>query len=83
MGLPCETLEQRVEALFAAGVSTKDEATELSGRGVGLGAVRAACHQAGGTVVVTSQPGEGTSFCFRFPTVFGAAKARAKPSATA
>lgn len=82
-GLPCQTPEQQVEALFAAGVSTKDEATELSGRGVGLGAVRVACHEAGGTVVVTSRPGQGTSFYFRFPTVFAAAMARPEPSAAA
>jgi two-component system chemotaxis sensor kinase CheA len=68
-GHPCETPEQRLEALFAAGVSTKAEATEMSGRGVGLGAVRAACLEAGGTVSVASQRGKGTSFCFRFPIV--------------
>jgi len=50
-------------------VSTKAEATELSGRGVGLGAVQAACHEAGGTVTVASQRGKGTSFRFRFPIV--------------
>jgi two-component system chemotaxis sensor kinase CheA len=82
-GLRCETPEQRIEALFAAGVSTKDEATELSGRGVGLGAVRAACREAGGTVVVTSQAGEGTSFCFRFPTVSAAAMPHPEPSVAA
>jgi two-component system chemotaxis sensor kinase CheA len=82
-GLRCETPEQRIDALFAAGVSTKDEATELSGRGVGLGAVRAACREAGGTVVVTSQPGEGTSFRFRFPTVSAAAMPHPGPSVAA
>jgi len=81
-GLPCQTPEERIEALFAAGVSTKDEATELSGRGVGLGAVRAACHEAGGTVTVTSQPGEGTSFCFRFPMVSRAAMPRPELTAS-
>lgn len=82
-GLPCATAEQRIEALFLAGVSTKDEATELSGRGVGLGAVRAACHEAGGTVVVASRAGEGTSFCFRFPMAAGPAMPRPAASVAA
>ncbi len=56
-----------VEALFADGVSTRDEVSEISGRGVGMGAVRAACVAAGGHVAVRSETGRGTTFVFRFP----------------
>ena len=57
-----------VEALlFASGVSAKQEVTELSGRGVGMGAVRDACHALGGRVEVYSQPGRGTRFSFILP----------------
>ena len=61
-----------VAALFTDGVSTRDEVTEVSGRGVGLAAVRAATTALGGTVTVDSQPGAGTSFTFRFPHRRGA-----------
>ena len=66
-GLPAATHEDLVEALFADGVSTKDSATEISGRGAGLGAVRQECSRMGGSVDVVSVPGKGTHFCFRIP----------------
>jgi len=55
------------EALFADGLSTKEEATELSGRGVGLGAVRAAIEELGGRVLVQTRRGKGTKFTFAVP----------------
>lgn len=48
-------------------VSSKQEVTDVSGRGVGLGAVRVACAALRGRVVVESAPGEGTTFAFAFP----------------
>lgn len=56
------------ELLFADGLSTKQVITEISGRGVGLGAARAACRALGGRVEVTSQPGVGTRFAFVVPS---------------
>jgi chemotaxis protein histidine kinase CheA len=41
--------------------------SEVSGRGIGMGAVRSACAALGGLVVTCSQPGEYTRFEFRFP----------------
>lgn len=57
--------------IFEDGVSTRDEVTELSGRGVGLSAVKQACEAEGGRCRVQSSPGEGTriSFEFRRPVV--------------
>lgn len=66
-GLPAETKDDLVEALFADGVSTKDEVTEISGRGVGLAAVRSTCQSMGGRVEVESAEGRGTAFTFRWP----------------
>jgi two-component system chemotaxis sensor kinase CheA len=68
LGLRHETSSDLVEALFADGLSTKHDVSELSGRGVGLGAVRAACAALGGTVKVESVPNQGTRFEFSFPS---------------
>jgi|GEM_PF-651780 len=66
-GLPHETRDDLVEALFADGVSTRDEVSTTSGRGVGMAAVRADTLARGGTVSVESWPGKGTRWTFRFP----------------
>ena len=66
-GLPHATAPELTEVLFCDGVSTREVATDISGRGVGLSAVRSECEKAGGTVVLESQPGIGTRFIFRFP----------------
>lgn len=67
-GLRAETAGDLVAALFHDGMSTRDTATEVSGRGVGLGALRAAAAQLGGAIAVRSEPGAGTTF----ELVFGA-----------
>lgn len=56
-----------VAALFADGVSTRDGITDLSGRGVGLAAVRAEVERRGGTISVESRAGGGTLMTFSFP----------------
>ena len=66
-GLPSESHEDLVAALFADGLSTRAVVTEQSGRGVGLAAVREVCLALGGTVDVRSKPGVGTTFTFRMP----------------
>jgi len=59
--------EPPITALFADGVSTREAADELSGRGVGMAAVRAAVEALGGTIRVESRLGRGTRFAFGFP----------------
>ncbi|MEO7733570.1 MAG: ATP-binding protein [Kofleriaceae bacterium] len=59
-GLPDDSAEALHEALFADGVSTRDDATELSGRGVGLAALREACAHVQATISVRSVRGAGT-----------------------
>lgn len=66
-GLPHSTREDLVDALFADGVTSKDEVAELSGRGVGLAATKQECEQLGGFVVVNTTSGLGTTFEFHIP----------------
>lgn len=64
-GLPAQNSRDLEAALFADGLSTRDEVSEISGRGVGLGAVREVCRRLGGDVQIESHPGLGTTFRFR------------------
>ena len=66
LGLPNETREQLTEVLFADGLTTRDQVTDLSGRGVGLAAVLEAVHALHGAVSVDSAQGQGTTFRFIF-----------------
>ena len=52
--------------MFADGISTREAATQTSGRGVGLAALREAVVALGGQIQVQSEPGQGTTFEFRF-----------------
>jgi two-component system, chemotaxis family, sensor kinase CheA len=64
------TEDQLLDLLFRDGLSSRSTATETSGRGVGLAAVREACLEIGGSVTVRSQPGGGTTFGFVIPGLF-------------
>ena len=54
------TTSQKLMLIFSDGVSTKDTVSDLSGRGVGLAALKYDVEQAGGSVKVLSQKGQGT-----------------------
>jgi two-component system chemotaxis sensor kinase CheA len=74
MGLPHSTEADLVEALFGEGLTTSDRATELSGRGMGMSALREAARLLGGSVSVHSERGRGTTVRVRIPwTVASAA----------
>jgi two-component system chemotaxis sensor kinase CheA len=53
--------------IFADGLSTKDEVSTVSGRGVGMGAVLDACKTLGGEVDLETHAGAGTAVVFHFP----------------
>jgi two-component system chemotaxis sensor kinase CheA len=53
--------------IFAAGFSTAQKITSVSGRGVGMDVVRANIDQIGGTIDVKSAPGQGTRFSIKIP----------------
>jgi two-component system chemotaxis sensor kinase CheA/two-component system sensor histidine kinase and response regulator WspE len=70
---PAVTLSEEAahELLFVHGFSTRQGATHLSGRGVGLDAVRRRLSSVGGRVSVSNNPGGGTRFAIHIPsTVF-------------
>lgn len=58
---------ENLPLLFQPGFSTAPDVTEVSGRGVGLDAVKAAIEELGGSVSVTSEPGKGSSFQINLP----------------
>jgi two-component system chemotaxis sensor kinase CheA len=70
-GLPAETRGDLELALFADGITTSDHATDTSGRGVGMAALRDAVQALGGLIEIESQPGQGTTMRFRFPEADG------------
>lgn len=61
------TRAELMEFPFLPGFSTKDAATELSGRGVGLDIVRSMVQEVSGNVTLDSQPGRFASFTLRLP----------------
>ncbi len=59
--------EEIAQFIFHPGLSTKDKVTETSGRGIGMDVVRSSFENAGGSIVLTSVPGKGTSFTASLP----------------
>ncbi len=53
--------------IFAPGMSTADDVSDLSGRGVGMDVVRTNLLRLGGTVDVDSQAGKGTTVTLQLP----------------
>jgi two-component system, chemotaxis family, sensor kinase CheA len=62
-----DTLPDLADALLTGGFSTRQEATEISGRGVGLDIVRSSIERIGGTVDVEWKRGVGTTFLLECP----------------
>lgn len=61
------TRAELMEFPFLPGFSTKQAATEISGRGVGLDIVRSMVQEVSGTVTLESAPGQGARFTLRLP----------------
>lgn len=53
--------------LMAPGFSTNAEVTEFSGRGVGMDVVRRNVEEVGGTISITSEPGQGMTTTLKIP----------------
>lgn len=58
---------EALELIFAPGFSTKDEASAVSGRGVGMDVVRETVERLGGKVMVRSERGLGTEVALELP----------------
>jgi two-component system chemotaxis sensor kinase CheA len=61
------SMEDAVEMLFSPGFSTRDTASEISGRGVGLDVVKKNVLDLKGTIDVIAEPGKGTTFRITLP----------------
>jgi two-component system sensor histidine kinase and response regulator WspE len=64
-----------LEFLFLPGFSTKDQVTEISGRGVGLDVVQSMVKSVGGSVRVATQPGRQTVFTLQLPITMSVIRA--------
>lgn len=63
------------DILFHPGFSTKDQADDFSGRGVGMDVVRTSLSEIRGVINTDSNPGKGTSFTIRLPLTLSISKA--------
>ena len=63
------------DLLFEPNFSTKDQADELSGRGVGMDVVRTSISEIRGTITTDSTLGKGTTFTIRLPLTLSICKA--------
>ncbi|MEH2049610.1 hybrid sensor histidine kinase/response regulator [Nostoc sp.] len=63
------------DLLFQSGFTIKDQADEISGRGVGMDVVRSEISEIRGTVNTDSAVGKGTTFTIRLPLTLSICKA--------
>ncbi|MBF0313879.1 MAG: Hpt domain-containing protein [Oligoflexia bacterium] len=54
-----------LELVFLSGLSTREEATDISGRGIGMDVVKSNIEKMGGKVEVLSEIGKGSSFVIK------------------
>jgi len=59
--------ERKLELIFEPGLSTAQQVTAISGRGVGMDVVRANVERIGGLVDIDSRPGQGLRLTLRVP----------------
>ncbi|EAQ80285.1 chemotaxis protein CheA [Blastopirellula marina] len=59
--------QEAIELIFHPGLSTAEQVTEISGRGVGMDVVRTMVQENGGEIRVESTLGVGTSFTIEIP----------------
>jgi two-component system chemotaxis sensor kinase CheA len=64
-----------VQYIFAAGFSSKDSVSEVSGRGVGMDVVKKAIDTIGGEIETKTEVGKGTTFTLYLPASMAVKKA--------
>lgn len=79
--LSAETHDDLVAALFVDGMTTREAATEVSGRGIGMAALKEATEALEGTIEIESATGEGTTLRFCFPQAVLRARSEANRAA--
>ena len=55
--------KELIQLIFDQGLSSKDHVSKISGRGVGMDAIKTEAEKVGGSVWVESQVDVGTTFC--------------------
>ena len=58
--------EDKLGLIFRSGFSTKDEVSDISGRGIGMDAVKSIVTELNGKIVVKSKVGIGTEIYIEF-----------------
>lgn len=61
------TTKEIQNMILLPGFSTNEQATEFSGRGVGMDVVKANVEKCGGSINIDSQKGKGTTFTIKIP----------------
>ncbi|MBI3900378.1 MAG: Hpt domain-containing protein [Gammaproteobacteria bacterium] len=69
------TEEDILQFVLLSGFSTAATITQVSGRGVGMDVVHSEVKQLGGSMVVKTEPGKGTTFHIRLPLTLSIAQA--------
>lgn len=65
------TEDQLAKLIFHPGFSTRDTASQVSGRGVGMDVVATTIDRMQGRIDIDSRPGQGTTFRIRIPLTTG------------
>ncbi|MBE9032658.1 response regulator [filamentous cyanobacterium LEGE 11480] len=63
------------DLIFHPGFTTRDQADDFAGRGVGMDVVRTSLTEIRGAVTIDSNPGKGTTFTIRLPLTLSISKA--------
>jgi two-component system, chemotaxis family, sensor kinase CheA len=66
---------EALQLIFAPGLSTADEVTEISGRGVGMDVVKSTIESLKGKVQIVTDPGKGTTFRLLVPLTLASIQA--------
>jgi two-component system, chemotaxis family, sensor kinase CheA len=61
------TETEQLHLIFHAGLSTADQVTQISGRGVGMDVVKTVMDRLKGTIEIRTRAGEGTTFLLKVP----------------
>lgn len=69
------SIDEAIDLLFKPGFSTSDKVTDISGRGVGMDAVKSTVESLSGQVVMKSVPGQGTVTTIKLPLTLAIIKA--------
>ena len=58
---------EKVELIFKEGFSSKEEASKISGRGLGMDIIKKNIESLGGQIKINTKKGQGTEFILGFP----------------